>query len=71
MNREQLIKAIEGNYIVIFSLDGDRNIQSVNARRYFDRKNITILELPFKFPIIDMIVQSLICLYLKKIKLYL
>lgn len=38
MNREQLIKAIEGDYTVIFSLDGDRNIQSVSAKQFFDRK---------------------------------
>lgn len=38
MDREHLIKAIEGNYTVIFSLDGDRSIQSDKAKQYFDRK---------------------------------
>lgn len=38
MNREQLIKAIEGNYTVIFSLEGNKSIEVATADKYFDRK---------------------------------
>lgn len=38
MNREDLQKAIEGNYTIIFSLEGIKSIQTSSAFQYFDRK---------------------------------
>lgn len=50
MNREQLIKAIEGDFTVIFSLDGNRNIQSDSAKGYFNRKKYYNIGSPIKIP---------------------
>ena len=52
MNREHLIKAIEDNYLVVFSSNGEnsRIIQSDNAKRYFNRKKYYVVGSPIKIP---------------------
>lgn len=50
MNREQLIKAIDKNYTVIFSLDGTRSIQSDSAEQYFNRQKAYNIGSTIKIP---------------------
>lgn len=50
MDRNQLIKAIEGDYTVIFSLDGSRSVQTDTAKQYFDRKKYYNIGSTIKIP---------------------
>lgn len=36
MNKEQLMNVIENNYAVIMSVNGNRNVQTTHAQRFFN-----------------------------------